>query len=214
MNSGVLEGLRTAVLGYDAQAASDYATQAVANCVDPLEALQVMTVAIREVGDRFGRGELWLPDLVGAADAMQAAMPVVEAEIQRQGKQRISLGTVVAGTVFGDIHSIGISIVVALARAEGFTVVDLGVDVTAEQFVEAVIDGKADLLAMSALLTTTAYEQKRVIDALTRQGMRDKVKVVVGGGAITEEFAQSIGADGYAPTAPLAADLFRKLLAH
>ncbi len=143
---------------------------------------------------------------------MQAAMPVIEAEIQKQGKQRSSLGTVVAGTVFGDIHSIGISIVVALARAEGFTVVDLGVNVTAERFVEAVTHKEADLLAMSALLTTTAYEQKKVVDALTRRGLRDKVKVVVGGGAITDEFAESIGADGYAPTAPLAAELFRKLL--
>jgi methylmalonyl-CoA mutase cobalamin-binding domain/chain len=212
MSTGILEGLRTAVLGYDARAASDYATQAVARGIDPLEALQVMTVAIREIGDGFGSGELWLPDLVGAADAMQAAMPVIEAEVQRQGKQRSTLGTIVAGTVFGDIHSIGISIVVALSRAEGFTVVDLGVNVTAEQFVRAVIDEEADLLAMSALLTTTAYEQKRVIDTLTTQGMRSNVKVVVGGGAITEEFAESIGADGYAPTAPLAAELFRKLL--
>ncbi len=212
MSTGVLEGLRTAILGYDPQAASECAAQAVASCVDPLEALQVMTVAIRGVGDRFGRGELWLPDLVGAADAMQAAMPVIEAEIQRQGKQRSTLGTIVAGTVFGDIHSIGISIVVALARAEGFTVVDLGVNVTSEQFVEAVIDKRADLLAMSALLTTTAYEQKKVLDALARQGIRNKVKVVVGGGAITAEFAESIGADGYAPTAPLAAALFRELL--
>jgi len=212
MSAIVLEGLKKAVLEYDADAAAGWAAKAAEQGLDPLEALDAMTVTIREVGDRFGRGELWLPDLVGAAAAMQAAMPVIEAEIQKQGKQRSSLGTVVAGTVFGDIHSIGISIVVALARAQGFTVVDLGVDVTAERFVQAVTHEEADLLAMSALLTTTAYEQKKVIDALTRQGLRDKVKVVVGGGAITDEFAESIGADGYAPTAPLAAELFRELM--
>jgi methanogenic corrinoid protein MtbC1 len=212
MSAIVLEGLKRSVFEYDADAAAGWATKAVEQELDPLAALDVMTVTIREVGDRFGRGELWLPDLVGAAAAMQAAMPVIEAEIQKQGKQRSSLGTIVAGTVFGDIHSIGISIVVALARAEGFTVVDLGVNVTAERFVEAVTHKEADLLAMSALLTTTAYEQKKVVDALTRRGLRDKVKVVVGGGAITDEFAESIGADGYAPTAPLAAELFRKLL--
>ena len=213
MNASIVKGLEEAILGYDPISAASLATQAVDQGIDPLEALDAMTAAIGQVGDGFGRGDLWLPDLVGAADAMQAAMPIIEEEIRRQGKQRSSLGTIVAGTVFGDIHSIGLSILVALARAQGFTVIDLGVNVTAETFIEAVLGNEADLMAMSALLTTTAYEQEKAIRALSEAGMREDVKVVVGGGAITPEFAESIGADGYEPTAPLAIDLFRKLLA-
>jgi corrinoid protein of di/trimethylamine methyltransferase len=207
-----LENLKRAVIECDAKAAASWARKAVEAKIDPIKAANALTEAIRQVGDRFGRGELWLPDLVGAADAMQAAMPILEEELKRTDAKRKTLGTVVAGTVFGDIHSIGKSMVCTLLTAGGFEVHDLGVNIKAEEFLEAVEKYQADILAMSALLTTTALEQRKVIDALKAKGIREKVKVMVGGGAITAEFAKSIGADGYDPTAPGAVELARRLV--
>ena len=207
-----LENLKRAVVECDAEAAASWARKAVEAKIDPIKAADALTEAIRQVGDRFGRGELWLPDLVGAADAMQAAMPILEAELKRIDAKRETLGIVVAGTVFGDIHSIGKSMVCTLLIAGGFEVHDLGVNIKAEEFLEAVEKYQADILAMSALLTTTAIEQRKVIDALKAKGIRGKVKVMVGGGAITEEFAKGIGADGYDPTAPGAVELAKRLV--
>lgn len=207
-----LENLKRAVVEYDTEAAASWARKIVEEKVDPIKALDALTETIKQVGDRFGRGELWLPDLVGAADAMQAAMPIIEEELKRTGAKRETMGTVVAGTVFGDIHSIGKSMVCTLLVAGGFEVHDLGVNIKAEEFLEAMEKYQADILAMSALLTTTAAEQKKVIDALKEKDIREKVKVMVGGGAITAEFAQSIGADGYDPTAPGAVELARRLV--
>ena len=207
-----LENLKRAVVEYDTEAAASWARKIVEEKVDPIKALDALTETIKQVGDRFGRGELWLPDLVGAADAMQAAMPIIEEELKRTGAKRETMGTVVAGTVFGDIHSIGKSMVCTLLVAGGFEVHDLGVNIKAEEFLEAMEKYQADILAMSALLTTTAAEQKKVIDTLKEKGIREKVKVMVGGGAITADFAQSIGADGYDPTAPGAVELARRLV--
>lgn len=207
-----LENLKRAVVEYDTEAAASWARKIVEEKVDPIKALDALTETIKQVGDRFGRGELWLPDLVGAADAMQAAMPIIEEELKRTGAKRETMGTVVAGTVFGDIHSIGKSMVCTLLVAGGFEVHDLGVNIKAEEFLEAMEKYQADILAMSALLTTTAAEQKKVIDTLKEKDIREKVKVMVGGGAITAEFAESIGADGYDPTAPGAVELARRLV--
>ncbi|RLE06842.1 hypothetical protein DRJ00_09090 [Candidatus Aerophobetes bacterium] len=212
MDNEIIEGLRKAIKEYDNEKAENLAKRAVEEKLDPLRVLDAMTVAIREVGDAFGRGDLWLPDLVGAADAMQAAMPIIEEEIKRTGAKRESLGTVVAGTVFGDIHSIGKTMVCTLLTAEGFKVHDLGVNIKAEEFLQASRNYNADILAMSALMTMTAPEQKKVIEQLKKEGLRDKIKIMVGGGAITEEFAREIGADGYDPTAPGAVKLARKLI--
>ena len=207
-----LENLKRAVIEYDTEGAASWARKIVKKKIDPIKALDALTETIRQIGDRFGRGELWLPDLVGAADAMQAATPILEEELKKTGAKREALGTVVAGTVFGDIHSIGKSMVCTLLTAGGFEVHDLGVNIKAEEFVEAIENYKADVLAMSALLTTTAAEQKKVIAALKEKGIREKVKVMVGGGAITADFAQSIEADGYDPTAPGAVELARRLI--
>jgi corrinoid protein of di/trimethylamine methyltransferase len=212
MATEIIENLKRAVIEYDAQSAANWAKKAVEEKTEPLQMLEALTEAIRQVGDRFGKGELWLPDLVGAADAMQAAMPTVEAELGRIGAKRESLGVVVVGTVFGDIHDIGKSMVCTLLTAGGFEVHDLGVNVRAEEFLAGIDKFKADVIAMSALLTMTAPEQRKVIDSLKERGLREKVKVMVGGGAITADFARSIGADGYDPTAPGAVNLARKLL--
>jgi methanogenic corrinoid protein MtbC1 len=207
-----LEQLKTAVQEYDTEAAAHWAQQALDEGVEPLRAMDALTVAIREVGDAFGVGDLFLPDLVGAADAMQSALPILQGAFAASGNAREPLGVVVLGTVAGDIHTIGKSMVGALLSAEGFEVHDVGIDVPAEKFVRAVKEHGASILAMSALLSVTAPETQKVIDTLAEQGIRDQVKVMVGGGSITASFAESVGADGYSPTAPGAVKLTRKLL--
>jgi corrinoid protein of di/trimethylamine methyltransferase len=213
MGNALLEKLKSAILDYDPEASAESARKAVAAGIAPSEILSTMTDAIREIGDGFNRGDLFLPDLVGAADAMSAATPVVEEEIRRTGAHTQSTGSVVIGTVYGDIHTIGKTMVATLLQAEGFTVHDVGINVTAEQFVDSVRKFKPDILAMSALMTMTAPEQRKVIESLRAQGLRDGVKIMVGGGALTQEFADTIGADGYDPTAPGAAKLARRLMA-
>ena len=209
---GVLDNLRKAIFEYNADLARVSAQRAIELGVGPVEAMNVMTVAIREIGDAFGTGELWLPDLIGASDAMQGATPVLEEEIGKQGAHREILGTVVAGTVFGDIHNIGKTMVATLLTAAGFQVEDLGVNIKADAFIEAVQKNEADLVVMSALMTTTMTEQQKVIESLKSKGIRERVKVMVGGAAVTEEFARDIGADGYDPTAPGAVQLAEKLI--
>ncbi len=204
--------LKKAIVIYDTELAESAAKQVLEQGIDPFEAFNAMTEAIRLVGDAFGQGELWLPDLICASETMSAATPIIEEEIKRRGAKRESVGTIVIGTVQGDIHSIGKTMVAALLTAEGFDVRDLGIDITAEAFVEAIKTYEADVLALSALLTTTAPEQRKVIETLKQQGLREKVKIMVGGGAINAEFAENIGADGYDPTAPGAAKLARRLL--
>jgi len=212
MGTEILENLKKAIIEYDSEEAANLARRAIQEKIDPVKTLAAMTAAIRQVGEGFGKGELWLPDLVGAADAMTSATPIIEEEIKRRGITRESLGTVVIGTVYGDIHTIGKTMVATLLTAEGFIVNDLGINVTSERFVEGIKKYKADILAMSALMTMTAPEQRKIIETLKKEELRDKVKIMVGGGAITQEFANSIGADGYDPTAPGAVKLARRLI--
>lgn len=212
MHSEVLDKLKEAVLQYDSKEAVIWAENALKEGIDPVQALNALTEAILAVGAGFGRGELFLPDLVGAARAMEGAMPLLQQAILQSGKVPETSGTVVIGTVFGDVHNIGKAMVATLLVAAGFTVHDLGINVTAEAFLEATRAYKPDILAMSALLTTTAREQQRVIDALRSENLRDKVKVMVGGGAITQEFADKVGADGYGATAFEAVELAKRLV--
>lgn len=212
MESLILGNLAKSVKEYDKQGALQWAQMAMAQQIDPVKALDALTGAIREVGDAFGEGECFLPELVSAAEAMQAAMPILEDQLHKSGATRQSAGKVVAGTVAGDIHNIGKSMLCTLLVADGFEVVDLGIDVSTPRFVEAVRQHRADVVALSALLTITAMEQKNVIEALKEAGIRDTVKVIVGGGAINDQFAASIGADGYDPTAPGGVKLIRQLL--
>jgi len=209
-----LENLVEAIRNYDGEAAASWAQKAMDEGVDPVAGLNAVSGVMKIIGDLFEQEELWLPDLIGSADAAQAALTVIEKKITESGKEPERLGTVVLGTVFGDIHTIGKTMVGALLTANGFKVLDLGTNITSAQFVEAVKKNKADILAMSALLTTTAVEQAKVIDTLEEEGLKDKVKVMVGGGAITEEFADEMGADGYGGTAPEAVDLAAELMGH
>jgi corrinoid protein of di/trimethylamine methyltransferase len=212
MSTEILDNLAKAVQEFDQEGAAKWAQEAMDEGVEPLVALETLTVTIREIGDAFGRGECFLPELVGAADAMQAGMPIIEAVIKEKGQERESAGKVVVGTVAGDIHNIGKTILATLLTADGFEVIDLGIDVPTDKFLNAVKEQKPDVLAMSALLTITAQEQKVVIEALMREEIRDEVKVMVGGGAISDHFAEKIGADGYDPTAPGGVSLARKLM--
>ena len=207
------ERLKRAIVEYDTEAAAEAATSVVEGGLDPLKALGVMTECIRDIGDRFGKGELFLPDLVGASGAMLSATPIIDEELKKRGEQRKGLGTVVAGTVYGDIHTIGKTMVATLLMAGGFSVHDIGVNIQPNAFIDAIKEHDADILCMSALMTMTAPEQRKTIEALKETGLREKVKVMVGGSAITQEFADSIGADGYDPIAPGAVELAKKLIA-
>lgn len=210
--SQILEGLKDSIYSYDGEAAVNWAQKSLEQKIDPVESLNALTEAITVIGNSYSRGDLFLPELVGAADAVKRAMPCLEEEIKRRGIEVKGLGTIVIGTVYGDIHDIGKTMVGTMLTAGGFMVHDLGINITAAEFIAAVRKEKPDILAMSSLLTTTAPEQKKVIQALKEQGLRDELKIIIGGGAITEGFAKDIGADGYAPTAPGALELARNLL--
>lgn len=167
---------------------------------------------LREIGDKFGRGEIFLSELIMSAEAAKAAMEVIVPEIRKGEKKVGYLGRVVIGTVAGDIHDIGKNIVAALLTAEGFEVIDLGVDVPTEKFIDKVRELKPDILGLSALLTTTMPVQREVIEALKKAGLRDSVKVMVGGAPVTAEWAQEIGADAYGADALDAVKKAKQLL--
>jgi corrinoid protein of di/trimethylamine methyltransferase len=172
--------------------------------VDPVHAYEHgLKAGISEVGDGFAAGELFLPDLVLSAETMKAAAKVLEAEISRTGTKRSEVGKVVLGTVQGDLHDIGKTIVATLLTSHGFEVHDLGVNVPADEFIEAVKREKPDVLGMSSLLTVTAKELGLVISNIKEEGLREDVKVIVGGGAVTSSYAEEIEADGYGQNAEL-----------
>ncbi len=208
----ILNKLKNMVLDFDIENAEETAKEAIDSGVDPVEAANALTAGIQIVGDKFGSGELFLPDLVCASEVLKKAFPAINAEIEKRGEKAASLGKVVLGTVFGDIHNIGKDMVSTLLYAAGFEVIDLGINVKSEDFLKAVSEESPDILAMSALLTTTSAEQKNVIEGLTRAGLRDKVKVIVGGSPINQEFADLIGADGYGATAPEGVKMVKKFL--
>jgi corrinoid protein of di/trimethylamine methyltransferase len=166
---------------------------------------------MRIVGEKFSAGEYFLPNLIVSANGMKQAMRLLEPELRARQQERKSLGIVVIGTVKGDIHEIGKSLVATMLSANGFEVHDLGVDVPIDKFVKTVQDTKATLVGLSALLTTTMSGQKKVIEALTAAGVRGQVKVMVGGAPVSRKWAEDIGADGYAEDAVGAVGLAAKL---
>lgn len=212
MKDEIFSQINKALSENDENSVKFLAIQSISEGIDPLETMSILIKSITEVGEKFQKGELWLPDLMLAAKVMETAMLPLREEINQKGLKICSIGKVVIGTVYGDIHSIGKNMVSTLLCASGFEVVDLGVNVESKTFIEAIKKNNPDILAMSALLTTTALEQKKVVDFLIKEGLRDHVKVIVGGGPISSDFAKDIGADGYSPTAPGGVQLAMKLI--
>lgn len=180
----------------------------------PLDAIHHGFVpGMHAVGEQFAQGKMYLPDMMASAEAMRAAMAVLDPELRKLGEERPSAGTVILGTTKGDIHEIGKILVGTLLSAHGFRVIDLGVDVPGEQFAAKARDLKADIVGVSALLTTTMKNQKSVVEALDRAQLRPKVKIMVGGAPVTKRWAEEIGADGYAKDAMSAVGLAQELMA-
>ncbi len=180
----------------------EIANKVIADGGDPMELMnQAFIPGINKVGDLFGRGQLFLPELMVAADAMQAATDVINAALAAKGGQQEKKGKVMLATVKGDVHDIGKCIVVSLMRANGITVFDLGRDVDTDTIVEQAIKEDVDIIGTSALLTTTMGQQKNLEQALKSAGLRDKFKTMVGGAPVTGRWAARIGADAYAEDA-------------
>jgi corrinoid protein of di/trimethylamine methyltransferase len=191
-----------AIIDGEAEDAAALAQQGLDAGIEPGDILDKGFVkGIEEVGDLFAKGEFFLPELVQGAEAMKAAVAVLEPSLEGAKQGRRSMGFAVAGTVAGDIHEIGKTIVCSMLSAAGFTVTDIGCDVPIEAFVEKVREQKPDLLLLSALLTTTMPNQQKTIEALKEAGLRDGVKVMIGGAPTTRAWADEIGADGYSEDA-------------
>ena len=189
------------------------AEEALAAGIDPLEAIdRGFTPGMDVVGDGFANGELFIPDLMMSGEAMKAAIAALEPELMERKQQRQVMGKVVIGTVQGDIHEIGKTLVATMLAANGFEVHDLGVDVPAERFLDKVREVDADVLGLSALLTTTIFHQETVIQQLQEAGLRDQVKVIIGGVPADPEWAEEIGADGYAENATEAVAVVKQLV--
>lgn len=199
------------IVAGDSKRARSVTETALAAGVDPNVLLnEHMIPAMKEVGRRFEAGEYFVPDLLTSARAMKGALELLRPLLAAGGAK--PLGRVAIGTVKGDLHDIGKNLVAAMLEGGGFEVVDLGADVSAEKFVEAIRMQQVNLVAISALLTTTMGSMKSVIDAVASAGLRKNVKIIVGGAPLTQKFADQIGADGYSDNASGAVELSRRLL--
>jgi corrinoid protein of di/trimethylamine methyltransferase len=193
--------------------ARELAAEALRLDIDPLAAIDHgFKPGMDVVGEGFAKGELFIPDLMMSGEAMKAAIATLEPELMKRKQQRQVLGRVVIGTVQGDIHEIGKTLVATMLSANGFEVHDLGVDVSAQQFLDKVREVGADVLGLSALLTTTLLYQETVIHNLQEAGLRDQVKVIVGGVPAGPEWAEEIGADAYAENATEAVAVVKQLV--
>jgi corrinoid protein of di/trimethylamine methyltransferase len=214
LSNPIFSEMKQSVIDGDVDVAEELARRALAEGIDPLEAVnQGYLPGMQQVGIEFGAKNLFLPDVVIAAEAMKKAAAILEPEMTRRGSQRTVAGRVVLGTVKGDIHEIGKSLVGTLLSANGFEIYDLGVDVPFAKFAEKAREVNADIVGVSALLTTTMAGQQNVIEALDDLGLRPKVKVMVGGAPVTREWADKIGADGYSGDALGAVALAKSLVA-
>ena len=211
--SEILQGLSESVIEGNSEAAKKWVAEALAAHLDPLEAVENgLAKGLREVGRRFEAGEMFLMQLILSGEAMKTGVELLKPEMLRQKKQMAAAGKFLLGTVEGDIHDIGKSIVAAMLTAEGFDVIDMGVDIPDKIFVEKTKELKPNILGLSALMTTTRTKQKDVIEALKQAGVRENVKVMVGGATVTPEWGQEIGADSYGEDAIDATKKARQLL--
>jgi corrinoid protein of di/trimethylamine methyltransferase len=213
MTDELFKRMAQAVIDGDNEAAEAAAREALEAGIDPLAAInQGFTPGMDVVGELYSTGEFFLPDLIMGGEAMKAALAVLEPALQAAGQQRQVLGRVVLGTVAGDIHEIGKSLVGAMLAANGFEVFDIGINIPSAQFVAKARELDADIVALSALLTTTMLHQREVIESLAEAGLLDHVKVMVGGSPVTQAWADQIGADGYAEDAASAVGEAKRLM--
>jgi corrinoid protein of di/trimethylamine methyltransferase len=202
MSNKLFEEMAQSVIDGEPEIAVELAKKVLAEGLDPLQALnEGYIVGVNYVGKQFACGEMYLPELVGAGEAMKLAIAVLEPEMTRRGTSRTVLGKVVIGTVEGDIHDIGKSLVGTMLSSSGFQVYDLGVDVPIKTFVDKAREVDADIVGLSALLTTTMVKQRTVVKALQEAGLRPKVKVMIGGAPVTRGWAEEIGAEGFSEDA-------------
>jgi 5-methyltetrahydrofolate--homocysteine methyltransferase len=207
----MIEAIYEAVVTGDAPEAATHVLVALDAGIAPSEILSEGCIAaMGQVGRLFEAGEAFVPEMLIAARAMQTSMDILRPHLS--GSELVSSGKIVVGTVKGDLHDIGKNLVGIMMEGAGFEVVDLGTDVEPEVFIEAVREHEPDLVGMSALLTTTMPSMTATIDTLTEAGLRDRVKVLVGGAPVTQQFADKIGADGFAPDASSAARKAKELL--
>jgi corrinoid protein of di/trimethylamine methyltransferase len=213
MSTELFQKMAQSIIDGDSEVAVELANQAVIENIDPIQAISDgFVVGVNTVGEAFANGDAFLPELVMAGEAMKAAVTALEPEMKIRGSERKMLGKVVLATVEGDIHEIGKSLVGTMLSASGFQVFDMGVDVSSAKIIEKVKEVDADIVAMSALLTTTMVKQKEVIDMLDKEGLRRKVKVMVGGAPVTRDWVQRIEADGYSEDAIGAVNVAKKMM--
>ena len=206
-----LERLYDAVLAGNAKQAVAVTKEAVEAGVDPQVLLEeYMIPAMDEVGQRFEANECFVPELLISARAMKGAVEVIRPLLATAGAEPV--GRVVIGTVQGDLHDIGKNLVAIMLEGGGFEITDIGVDANADKFIDAINSKNPDIVALSALLTTTLPSMKNIIDRMAQAGVRDRVKVIIGGAPVTQDFADEIGADGYSDNAGGAVGLVRSLM--
>jgi len=207
----LLKAIRDSIVNLDPEKSEEFVRDALDAGLDPQEiVLESLTDGLDIVGKKFEASEYFLSELIAAAEIGKEISAMLKPMLGNSTER--SLGKIAIGTVHGDLHDVGKNIVAIMLEVGGFKVIDLGTDVSSERFVQIVGSEKPDIVGMSSLLTVTMLEMKAVIEALTREGLRDDVKVIVGGPPITEEFARNIGADGYAPDAVQAVILCKALI--
>jgi corrinoid protein of di/trimethylamine methyltransferase len=213
MTDGIMAQITQSIIDGEPELTEDLTQQALAAGLEPLIIIKEGLVpGMNVVGEKFASGEYFLPNLIISASGMENAMKILEPELKARSQEVVAAGKVVIGTVQGDIHEIGKSLVGTMLSANGFQVFDLGVDVPVERFVEKVKETGANLVGLSALLTTTMSVQAEVVEALKKAGLRDQVKIMVGGAPVTKGWAEEIGADGYSEDAISAVELARRLV--
>ncbi|MCI0516167.1 corrinoid protein [candidate division KSB1 bacterium] len=206
----ILQELAQSIISGKLPVAQELTTKSLAAGVTPRKVLDGLISGMNVVGEKFKNNEFYVPEVLIAARAMKGAMAILKPKLVETGVEPI--GKVVIGTVKGDLHDIGKNLVAMMLEGAGFEVIDLGVDVTPEKFVNAAKERNAGAIGMSALLTTTMLNMKETINAVKKEGIQDKVKVVIGGAPVTQNYANEIGADGYAPDAASAVSEVKRLL--
>ncbi|MEM0027157.1 MAG: corrinoid protein [Ignisphaera sp.] len=212
MSQEILDKIKESLGNLDMDSTLNYVKIALEKGIDVKNIINALADGMKIVGERYEKGEYFVADLIVSAEIFNEVMNILKPKIIEMRREVKPIGRVVIGTVYGDIHDIGKNLVKTFLEANGFEVIDIGIDAPPEKFVEAVKQYNPDIVGMSALLTSTMTHMKDVIDALKKEGLRDKVKIIVGGAPITEKFAKEIGADAYGENAFIAVEICKKLV--